>query len=431
MKRPTQKKNAPKSNKQKKERAEESSNKMTFTDLALARLKPPQSGQRLLWDQACKGLALLVSPRGTKAFRVLFKLEGKYQWATLGHYGDVSEDTGEDSNIVWARNEARRYRTLAKQGIDPRKPQVASSKAKGRALTFGDAVTQYIEDYCKDHHRRWDQTQRTLLNNCKAWRTKPIATITKAEVLALLRSQRDKPAKQANTFAWLKTFWRWCWQNDLAPSNLIDSVPFKKRTQTRTRVFSDQEIVTIWNAANACDPVTSAYFKLLILLAPRKTALATMQAADLDDELTLWTTPFEFTKSRKSAKPRKYVTPLPALARRILKGLARDGLVFPGLPLHRSRAGSVSVPARVTSDLIANGAPSDFTPHTLRHTLATWLQNAGHSEWEIGLILNHSASGVTAGYSHGYPLELKRQLLDKWAAHVEQLVQPEGARVLR
>ena len=67
---------------------------MIFTDLALARLKPPQSGQRLLWDQACKGLALLVSPRGTKAFRVLFKLEGKYQWATLGHYGDVSEDTG-------------------------------------------------------------------------------------------------------------------------------------------------------------------------------------------------------------------------------------------------------------------------------------------------------------------------------------------------
>jgi hypothetical protein len=38
---------------------------------------------------------------------------------------------------------------------------------------------------------------------------------------------------------------------------------------------------------------------------------------------------------------------------------------------------------------------------------------------------------VTAGYSHGYPLELKRQLLDKWAAHIEQLVQPKGARVLR
>jgi hypothetical protein len=46
-------------------------------------------------------------------------------------------------------------------------------------------------------------------------------------------------------------------------------------------------------------------------------------------------------------------------------------------------------------------------------------------------VLNHSEAGVTAGYSHGYPLELKRQLLQKWADHVEALVQPGGAKVLR
>jgi hypothetical protein len=58
--------------------------------------------------------------------------------------------------------------------------------------------------------------------------------------------------------------------------------------------------------------------------------------------------------------------------------------------------------------------------------------NAGHSEWEVGLVLNHAGSGsVTAGYSHGYPLELKRQLLSKWADHVERLVQPQGAALLR
>jgi hypothetical protein len=44
--------------------------------------------------------------------------------------------------------------------------------------------------------------------------------------------------------------------------------------------------------------------------------------------------------------------------------------------------------------------------HAWRHTIATWLQNKGHSEWEIALILNHSGSDVTAGYSHGYPVEL-------------------------
>ena len=45
-------------------------------------------------------------------------------------------------------------------------------------------------------------------------------------------------------------------------------------------------------------------------------------------------------------------------------------------------------------------------------------------------MLNHSVSGVTAGYSHGYPLELKRTLLEKWADHVEGLVGRKGAALL-
>jgi hypothetical protein len=33
---------------------------------------------------------------------------------------------------------------------------------------------------------------------------------------------------------------------------------------------------------------------------------------------------------------------------------------------------------------------------------------------------------VTAGYSNGHALDLKRELLDKWAKHVEGLVSPLG-----
>ena len=48
------------------------------------------------------------------------------------------------------------------------------------------------------------------------------------------------------------------------------------------------------------------------------------------------------------------------------------------------------------------------------------------------IVVNHSGSAsVTAGYSHGYPLELKRALLTKWAHHVEQLVTLEGVSRLR
>jgi integrase len=74
------------------------------------------------------------------------------------------------------------------------------------------------------------------------------------------------------------------------------------------------------------------------------------------------------------------------------------------------------------------GAPADFHPHAWRHTIATFLKKRGVSKWERGLVLNHSESGVTADYSHGYPIELKLQLLTTWAEQ-EGLVKPYAVRV--
>ncbi len=73
----------------------------------------------------------------------------------------------------------------------------------------------------------------------------------------------------------------------------------------------------------------------------------------------------------------------------------------------------------------------DFTFHPCRDTVSTWLQNEGHSEYERALVLNHAGGGtVTGDYSHGYTIQLKRQLLEEWAAHVAKVVQPEGAVLL-
>ena len=38
---------------------------------------------------------------------------------------------------------------------------------------------------------------------------------------------------------------------------------------------------------------------------------------------------------------------------------------------------------------------------------------------------------VTVGYPHGHALDLKRELLCKWADHVQGLVSLEGAALLR
>ena len=328
----------------------------------------------------------------------------------------------------------------AVKGIDPRiKPQVPG--LPGPELTFGAAVDLFIETHAKPEQRTWDQTEKILKRQCRAWLDTPITAITKQHAYALLDDLRGKGRNSlaAVTLRWLKTMWKWAWKRDLVPDRMMDAVDFKYTKRVRDRVYSDGEIKAIWTAAGNVDPVEGAYVKLLLLLAPRKTALALMRRGDLSQPdhtgtPTLWTTPHELTKSKKNtANKRKYLTPLPPLAQRIIKGLPRSNdRVFPTLVVQYSRAGQPQLKdSRLLRALIRHGAPKDLHFHGMRHTLASWLQTHGHSEWEVGLILNHSSSSVTAGYSHGYPLELKRELLSKWAGHVEDVVQPQGARVLR
>ena len=241
------------------------------------------------------------------------------------------------------------------------------------------------------------------------------------------------------TLPWMRKLWRWSFERDLVDSPIMDAVKVEYEKQGRDRVYTDDEIITIRKAADQLNPVEQAYVKLLALLAPRKTALALMCRTDLDncDNPTLWTTPHEHTKARKKSNKKKvYLTPLPLLAQRLVKGLLRPAecdRLFPGLPIYLTRAQRPWFDGHdLTAKLIEHGAPKDFSYHAFRHTVATFLENAGHSEWERGLIQNHSGSAsVTAGYSHGYPLELKRAPLTKWAHHVEQLVTPEGVSRLR
>ena len=416
------------SSKQKGPRAK--ARKATFTEMSLRKLKSPKVGQRLLWDTGTKGqlgLSVLLSPGGTKTYRSTFYLNGQRCDRKLGRVGEM--------DLKKARELTQQDRKQAAEGIDPRQPQRDKN-------TFEHVVDEFIKHYAKPRQRTWDQTERILKSTCRPLLHKPIAGISKKDLRELLRSfvAEGHPYKAKITYAWLKKLWRWAAQEDYVVSPLMEAVSIEYEGRERNRVYSDAEIRACWNAASQLSAVESAYVKLLMLLAPRKTALASMRRSHLDDanNPALWTTPHELTKSKKSSKKkREYKTPLPPLAARILKGLARsdsdtDALVFPGLPMRTTPAdGQVFIGNPLKHKLVDRGAPADFAFHTWRHTLATFLENAGHSEWERGLVLNHSGSGVTAGYSHGHPLDLKRALLVKWAEHVERLVQPEGAALLR
>jgi integrase len=333
-----------------------------------------------------------------------------------------------------------RYRADALAGIDPRKKKQAAAGTTEKP-TFAQVVDQFIEHHAKPRQRTWHQTERVLKRNCAAWLDRPFDSITKQDARALLRgyvAEGHGPKAQV-TRAWLKKLWRWAVEEDLIDVPIMEQISLNFERVVRDRFYTDDEIKAIWAAADMCRPDEAAFTKLLCLLAPRKTSLACLRPCDLDDPTnpTLWTVPFELTKSKKIAqKKRVYLVPLPKLAQRILRGLTMPAdataLIFSGLNIYPNPAGGMGLNDNsMKTRLKQHGAPSDYKAHDWRRTIATHFENKGRSEWERGILLNHAGTGVTAMYSHGYPLDLKRQLLEEWANHVEALVTPKGAKRLR
>ena len=76
------------------------------------------------------------------------------------------------------------------------------------------------------------------------------------------------------------------------------------------RHLKDRDEEACWHAADQLTPVEDAYVKLLMLLGPRKSALAGMRRADLDnaDNPSVWVTPFELVKVKKSSTKKRTYT---------------------------------------------------------------------------------------------------------------------------
>jgi integrase len=411
-------------------------NHLYFTDAAVVKLKPKRK-QYLVWDawtddrqrgpaDPARGLCVLVSPKGAKSYRACFYYPGspKPNYIHLGRVGEMP--------LAEARRLCVEARGLARQGKDPRAGDPA------RSGSFETVLKDWVEREQRGRRKNKSalKTQSFLLSSCAALLGRPVAAIQYSEIEKLLDNIRDgdggkqkpRPAAAIRIFAHLRDFFGWCSRRD-GPIQIspMRGMPRPGTATVRDRVYSDAEIKAIWRAADKLGRGEGGYVKLILLLALRREELAQAKWSEFEfdkaDAPMRFLVPFERTKGRQTRKPLTYQTPLPPLAARIIQGLPRaDGEnVFPRIDFQQLK-----------TKLVKGGAPKDFKLHTARHTVATWLQNQNRSEWEIGLVLNHANSGVTAGYSHGYPLELKREMVEAWAGYVEKLVQPaSGVAVLR
>ncbi len=427
-----------------------------LTMAAVQRLQPGKK-RREIRDGGCRGLILVVQPSGHKAFAMRFRRRGKLVRMTLGPV-DVTGTTAAAAPILGVPLTLASARRLAAELNHQRASggDVVAAKHRERiereAKTFAQAAHDFIEQHAMRKTRRWQEQARLLgfqpagqglelIRNGLAdrWHDKPIAEIDGDDVHDIVDETREKGApgleRRANgpteararaMFRTLSKMFAWLIAKRRLTQNPCAGVHRPETPPSRDRVLSNAELIAFWRAADAERTEFGALLKMLLLTGCRLNEVAGMRRAELSDDGATWTIPGARTENY-----RPHTVPLPRLARRIVESVNADGdLIF-------TTNGSTPVSgwSKIKQRLDAAMQIPPWRLHDIRRTVASGLAGLGVALPVIERLLNHVSGsfGSIVGIYQQYQFEPeKKAALERWAAHVEQLIEarPPTANVV-
>lgn len=365
----------------------------------LDRASAPSRGQRFLRDAKAQGLALRISRGGAKSWVWEGRVRGRVRRITLGHHPALS--------LPQARTKALAMSAAVADGRDP-----AAERARERGeLTFGAFAKTYLERHATPHKRSADEDKRMLRDVVPGkeeedkerkpapipatWKNRRLSDISHAEVTQLHgRLQRDRGPYAANrVLALLRTLFnlakRW---GTLIADNPTTGVRMF-REEKRDRFLNPDELKRALVAIDGePDWRWKAYFKLALLLGPRRSELLSARWVDIDLQTRIWRLPT--TKAGRS-----HLLPLPTPAVTILESLPSRGQSEWLFPSTRAASGHLEEPRKVWQRIRSQADVKDVRVHDLRRTLGSWLAANSYGLPLIGRVLNHSQPSATAVYA--------------------------------
>jgi integrase len=364
------------------------------------------------WDTGSPGFGVKVTPKGRKVFIVLYRTGGggsRLRKYTIGPYGRVT--------LHQARVAAQRIYAARLEGRDP-----ASEKRETKRRMVADRVDDLLEAFIAQHHsqnRSGREISRLLRREVgAAWGSRSIHEIGKRDVIELVSAieQRGAPIAANKALKATKTFLHWCVGRAVLDQSPADGVPLPTKEITRDRMLSDDELAQVILAAREIGGPYGAIVEFLTLTGQRReeAGCATWDEFDLDGRA--WLLPNARTKN---AKP--HIVHLSDQSLAVLERLTRSGeFVF-------SASGSrpFSAFSWAKSRLDELSGIKDWRLHDLRRTCVSGMARLGVPPYVADKILNHQSgtiSGVTAVYQrHEFMME-RKDALDRWGAHVEEIL---------
>jgi integrase len=407
---------------------------VTFTARSIAALRPPDAGQRDVWDPSLPGFGIRVSYGGRRVWVVRYRINGRQRRFTIGKYPDLS--------LAKARKKGRTALSgVTTSGIDP-----AAQKFAGRTgERFAVLAAEYLEEHAKapaadgkPRKKSWREDQRIIdAELLPAWKHRKVRELARRDIRCLVDqiAARPAPVMANRVLALVRKMLNFALEHDWIEANPAAKIPRLGAERARERVLSVEEIRKVWAAFETKSPLFQAFCKLRFLTAQRGGELRKMRWADLEfagregdsTRTGWWTIPAGDSKNRLSHR-----VPLANAAVQILDALrplsGESTWVFPS-PVHNQPILEVK---KVIQD-VQKDTGIEFRGHDLRRTAASQIASAGVSRLAIAKVLNHAEQGVTTVHDrHSYDPE-KREALDMWARRLDAILagkEDEPAKVI-
>jgi integrase len=361
-----------------------------------------------------------LQPSGARSFAVRYRLGGRSRKYTVGPYPAIDLKT--------ARALASQALRAVAEGRDPGQEKIASRSE--RADTFEAVAKQFVELHCRraNRPRTIEGTQQLLdLHVLPRWRRRLIKDITRRDVLDLLDGlvAGGRPIAANRALTAIRKLFNWCIERDILAVSPCAGVKPPTPEQARDRTLDDGELGSVWHAADQLGGPYGALVRLLILTGQRRDEVARMTWREVDLDARLWTLPRERSKNGQP-----HDIPLSDPAAAILESLPRIGDTFVLTTDGKAAASNYAVNKRRLDALL----PADMPPfwlHDLRRSVASGMARLAINLPVIEKVLNHTSGsfgGIVAVYQrHDFANE-KRDALERWGAHVADLVSGRHSR---